>query len=34
MDGSAEKVFLWDLFQLKWHKQFRPETLTVSWLNQ
>ncbi len=33
MDGSVEKIMLWDLFQLKWHKKFTPETLTLSWLN-
>ena len=33
MDGSVEKVMLWDLFQLKWHKQFKPEPLELFWLD-
>ena len=32
MDGSAQKVYLWDLLTLKWHKQFRSESLELDWL--
>jgi len=34
MDGSAKKVYLWDLLQLKWHKQSHPEELNISWLSR
>lgn len=33
MDGSVGKVPLWDMFTLKWHREFKSEPLELSWLN-
>lgn len=34
MDGSAGKVYLWDLLTLKWHRKSVPEQITIPWLPQ